>query len=333
MAYHGQASVSIIIPAHKGGPDFQRCLESVLSTSPSPDEIIVVLDGVERRSLSLELREGVKVLERAVQGGPAAARNLGGTEARSDILFFVDSDVTIQENAIGKICEAFHEHPGIAAVFGSYDDEPDQPNFLSQYKNLFHHYIHQTSDWNASTFWGACGAIRKTVFLNMGGFDESYRHPSIEDVELGYRLKNAGHKIFLAKDLQVKHLKRWTITSLLRADFCYRAMPWTRLILKQNRFINDLNLKTSHRFSVGFAYALFLCTLGGTVWTPLLFVALISLLALLAFNWDLYHFFFQKRGLRFTLMALPWHWFYYLYGGMAFLLGFLLYKGMSSVPK
>lgn len=121
----------------------------------------------------------------------------------------------------------FSRELDLAALIGSYDDAPGATNFLSQYRNLLHHYVHQTGNEEASTFWGACGAVRREVFLAMGGFDESYRQASIEDIELGYRLKRAGLKILLCKALQVKHLKRWEAGSLLKADFCYRALPWT----------------------------------------------------------------------------------------------------------
>jgi hypothetical protein len=60
--------------------------------------------------------------------------------------------------------EAFQNDHDLAAVIGSYDDEPFEPNFLSQYKNLLHHYVHQTANRDASTFWGACGAIRRESF-------------------------------------------------------------------------------------------------------------------------------------------------------------------------
>ena len=127
------------------------------------------------------------------------------------------------------------EDPGLAAAIGSYDDAPGETNFLSQYKNLLHHYVHQTGNPEASTFWGACGAIRREVFLTMGGFNEEYSRPCIEDIELGYRLKRAGFTIRLEKELQIKHLKRWDIVSLVKTDFFSRALPWTALILEIQR--------------------------------------------------------------------------------------------------
>ncbi len=76
-------------------------------------------------------------------GGPARARNLGASQARGEILLFVDADVTIPPGAIGQVVKVFKREPGIAALFGSYDDEPAESNFLSQYRNLLHHYVHQ----------------------------------------------------------------------------------------------------------------------------------------------------------------------------------------------
>ena len=68
----------------------------------------------------------------------------------------------------------------------------------------------QNSNADANTFWAGCGAIRRSVFKDVGGFDEKkYKKPSIEDIDLGYRLSQKGYKIFLDKDIQVKHLKSW----------------------------------------------------------------------------------------------------------------------------
>ena len=325
MAPRVKPTVSIVIPVRDGGPGFRQCLASLKAVSPSPEEVIVVEDGESDGSGRVAETFGAQVLRISSAGGPARARNLGARSARADILFFVDADVTLPPEAVGRVAEAFADDPDLTALFGAYDDAPFESNFLSQYKNLLHHYVHSISNEDATTFWGACGAIRRDVFLDMNGFDERYRRPSIEDIELGYRLKRAGHKIRLLKDLNVKHLKRWGVRSLLRADIFYRALPWTRLILKEGRMVDDLNLKMSSRLSVLCTFLL-VAALPAAFFVPLSILpwhlAFIGLLAgaLLLLNRDVYGFFTHKRGFGFALMTIPWHWFYYFYGGLAFLI-------------
>ncbi|HYW20665.1 MAG TPA: glycosyltransferase [Nodularia sp. (in: cyanobacteria)] len=205
-----QLSISVIIPVHNGGENFRQCLSSIGASISQPTEVIVVADG-DRESGQVAADWGAKVINVEDKGGPAQARNLGGAAAQAEILFFVDADVAIAPDTINRLRLAFAEDANLGAVIGSYDDAPGASNFLSQYKNLFHHYTHQNASEDAFTFWGACGAIRRDIFLAIGGFDASYRRPCVEDIELGYRLKAAGYKIRLDKALQVKHLKRWEL--------------------------------------------------------------------------------------------------------------------------
>jgi GT2 family glycosyltransferase len=314
-------TVSVIVPVHNGGSRFAECLASLRAAEPPPEEIVVVADGDADGSWRLAEELGVEVLRIPTPGGPARARNLGARKTRGAILFFVDADVAIPQDAVRRIAALFEGDPNLAAAIGSYDDAPGETNFLSQYKNLFHHHVHQTSKSEASTFWGACGAIRREIFLSMGGFNEEYQHPCIEDIELGYRLKRAGFKIRLAKELQIKHLKRWDIGSLVKTDFFHRALPWTMLILNGEGFINDLNIKTSTRASVITVYGLLFTLLGALYLPLLLFFSALPAVVLLGLNWDLYRFFRKKRGLSFAVKTIPWHWFYLFYSGLAFAIG------------
>lgn len=318
MALAQKPEISVIIPVHKGGTKFRLCLQSVQKAITLPAEIIVVADGETDGSWRMAEELGIQVMRLPVSGGPARARNAGARIAKGDILFFVDADVTIPLDALNQIHCSFQGDSGLAAAFGSYDDAPSETNFLSQYKNLLHHYVHQTASEHASTFWGACGAIRREVFWALDGFDETYRHPSIEDIELGYRVKKAGHRIHLLKTLQIKHLKRWGLISLLKADLFYRAFPWSRLILKERPMINDLNLKMSHRLS-GILIWVGVLSAATAFYTSWALVALpCVMITLLWLNWDLYRYLISKRGLLFTLRAVPCHWFYYLYSTAAF---------------
>lgn len=325
MLSNSELTISVIIPVHNGGPSFHTCLSKLAEAVPKPNEIIVVADGDTDGSWRLAQQFGAKVIRIPESGGPARARNLGARAAQGSILFFVDADVAICPEAIGYVANIFKAHPHLAALIGSYDDAPGAANFLSQYRNLLHHYVHQNASEEASTFWGACGACRREVFLAVGGFDEKYRHPSIEDIELGYRIKEAGYQIRLCKNLQVKHLKRWEAISMLKADFFYRALPWTELILRdrRSRLTNDLNIQIKSRISALLAYGV-LFSLPAACWWPG-FLVLGSLMALLltAFNAPLYRFFQQKQGLVFALKTIPWHWLYFLYSGLAFAIGTL----------
>ncbi|MEO1348882.1 MAG: glycosyltransferase [Cyanobacteria bacterium J06635_15] len=318
-------SVSVVIPVYNGGKDFRLCLTSVRASLRTSDELIVVSDGDTDCSWCVAEEFGAKVLRLRDQGGPARARNVGAKAAQGAVVFFVDADVTLYPDTLSLIEQRFQQQPDLAALIGSYDDAPGASNFLSQYKNLFHHYTHQASLEVASTFWGACGAIRRSAFQAVGGFDESYRKPCIEDIELGYRLKQAGYTIHLCKDIQVKHLKRWEPISLLRAEIFYRALPWAELILRDRRLDADLNLSHTNRVSVLLVFAL-VGSLGTGVMIPwLCLVTAVSALGLLVINLDVYRFFYDKRGLLFTLRVIPWHWFYFLYGGAAFAYSILRY--------
>ena len=314
-------TLSVIVPVHNGGENFRRCLQSLQAATPPPVEMIVVADGDSDGSWRVAEEFGARVIRLPAAGGPAQARNAGARAARGEVLAFIDADVTVPPGTLGQLAAAFAHEPSPAAVFGSYDDAPAEKNFLSQYKNLFHHYVHQAACAEASTFWAGCGAIRRDVFLALGGFDEAYRQPSIEDIELGYRLRRAGHTIRLVHQIQVKHLKRWTIRSLLRADVLLRAVPWTELMQRDGQMLNDLNLTWSARVAVVLA-GLGLLELVAAVWWPwLLGLAGASLAAMWSLQAGLLRFFALKRGVLFAVKAAPWIWFYNLYSGLGFAVG------------
>ena len=323
-----ELSLSVIIPVHNGGEKFKRCLASLKHCLQQPREIIVVADGDTDGSWQFAKEIGTQVFRFPSPRGPGRARNFGAARARGEILLFIDADVLVPPHAIDAVVNTFKREPHIAALFGSYDDEPGEPNFFSQYRNLLHHFVHQHAQEDASTFWGACGAIRRDVFLSIGGFDERYVRPSIEDIELGRRLKKANGQIKLAKSLQVKHLKRWDLGSMLQADFFQRALPWTELILRERGFINDLNTSISGRASVALIFLL----LGFMLLSYLEPIALagagVVAAALLFLNARVYRFFVEKRGLWFAVKSILAHWLYFFYSGVAFVTG-TVFHGMN----
>jgi hypothetical protein len=61
------------------------------------------------------------------------------------------------------------------------------------------------------------------------------------------------------------------------------------------------------------------------LWQPISLGAVFCAATLFMLNSAVYQFFHQKRGLRFAAQTVVWHWFYYAYSGLAFVLGTLAY--------
>jgi GT2 family glycosyltransferase len=230
-------TLSAVVPATNVPATLERCLASILAADEPPEELIVV--------------------DTPRNEGPARARNSGASSATQDVLVFVDADVEVARDAFRRVRAAFDEDPTLAAVFGSYDDDPAAKSSVSRFRNLLHHHVHHESAGPASTFWAGLGAIRREVFLAAGGFDaDRFREASIEDIELGVRLAMDHEKIVLDPAIQGKHLKRWTLPSMVHADFRRRGVPWVRLLLEHKADSTTLNLGWRQRVSAAAAVTL-----------------------------------------------------------------------------
>jgi glycosyltransferase involved in cell wall biosynthesis len=321
--------ISVVIPVRNGSATLERCLGAVFANDRSLFEVIVVDDGSTDDTREIALRSGARLVANLGPPGPAGARNAGARQAAAGIVLFVDADVELQPTTIARMLERFDANPTLSALFGSYDDEPAAGNFVSQYRNLLHHFIHQTAETQSGSFWAGCGAVRRDIFLALGGFEERlYQRPATEDIELGLRLRNGGFTVELARDIQVKHLKEWTGYSMVKTDIVDRAVPWSKLLLKQGSLPNDLNLRWPHRVSAGLiallSATLTFLALGHRYFyfipaTPVAAIAAVLLLApIVPLNRDFYRFLVRTRGWLFAIRAVPLHVLYYFYSGLTF---------------
>ena len=321
--------LSVIIPVRNAAAHLDRCLAAIFASHFRDFECLVVDDGSTDESAATAARFRCRVIRLAANHGPARARNLAAKQARSELLFFTDADVAVAPETLGRVKKHFDKSPCPDAVIGSYDDDPPGPSWLSQYKTLQQHFVHQNSSEQAVSFWSGCGAVSKDRFFRVGGFSESYTRPSVEDIELGYRLRADGAKILLDKDLQVKHWKQWTLGQLLRTDIFDRGVPWTELILRSSSMPRDLNLQVSQRLSVALMH---LAAASAAAWgiffrgSPAgIVTALAAAGVVAAINFRFYAFLTRRRGIWFALRAIPVHFLYYYYSGIAFLIGAVRY--------
>jgi hypothetical protein len=196
---------------------------------------------------------------------------------------------------------------------------------VSRFKNLLHHWTHQRSAATATTFWTGCGAIRRAVFVALGGFDPEQRW--LEDVELGHRLRAAGHRVQLDHSLQVTHLKRWTLASLIVSDIFHRALPWSEIAVRYSQPLRNLNGDLRGRISVGCAAAVPVFLLGAVAVEPWLAAgAAASVGTLMIVNRRFYRLLSGRGGLRLAASGLVLHWVSLLAGGSAYALGVLWWR-------
>lgn len=270
--------ISIVIPVKFNDQDIDHCLRAILKSTIKSLEIIIVLDGWNRTFNEIPKTIDLIILE-AENKGPAYCRNLGAMKAKYDLICFIDSDVEIYENALEIALNTIAAR-SLDGAIGSYDDSPTSQKTVSLFRNLLHHYHHKQNDKCMGVFWGAFGLIKKDAFKKVNGFDESFSHPSIEDIELGYRLFDAGYKVSLEANILLKHRKNWTLKRMIFTDIFLRAKPWTILLKNRNKTITtklNASLKekaTALLVALGPVLILWCCLVPQIWWPCLIYLCL-----------------------------------------------------------
>jgi hypothetical protein len=291
--------LSAIVPATDQPEHLERVVAAIRAADESPDEVIVV--------------------DHALLPGPAGARNAGAERADGDVLVFVDADVVPHHDAFRRIRAAFAAEPQLVALFGSYDDSPPALGVVSGFRNLLHHFVHQDSQGEATTFWAGLGAIRREAFVTAGGFDAArYPLPSIEDIELGMRLARTGARMRLDGAIQGTHLKQWTLRSMVLTDLHARGVPWVALLAQDGAVPTALNLGWRHRASAASALALAISVVARRP-RP----AVAALAALLLLNSRFYRLLLDRRGPAQAAAGVGLHALHHLTGVAAVPLGLL----------
>jgi GT2 family glycosyltransferase len=220
----------VIVPATNAPPSLAWCVAAIEPQLRPDDELHVVREPRD--------------------AGPAAARNAGARRAEGEVLVFVDADVVVAPDALERIRARLAVGAPVIAVFGAYDDDPAASDVVSRFRNLLHHHVHLAGAGPATTFWAGLGAVRREAFAAAGGFDAArFPAPSVEDVELGMRLHADGLAVLLDPEIRGKHLKRWTVRSMVATDVRRRGVPWILAQLRAGRLDGSLNLGWAHRLS------------------------------------------------------------------------------------
>ncbi len=290
-------TLAVVVPATDAPPTLALCVRALEASSEPPDELVVIA--------------------RPAGLGPAGARNAGVAATTSELVAFVDADVVIEPGALARLRARFAADPALGAVFGSYDDAPAVPGTVSRFRNLLHHHVHTSSPGPAETFWAGLGAVRRDALLDAGGFDAGrFAEATVEDIELGMRMRRAGTPIVLDPAVRGTHLKRWSLRSMIETDLLRRGVPWTRLQLESGKASAALNLGWRHRLS---AVAAASATAAALARRPR--AAIAALAALVGLNLRFYALLRRRGGLRLALPGIVLHAVHHLTAIVAVVLG------------
>jgi glycosyltransferase involved in cell wall biosynthesis len=223
--------VSVVIPVKNGAATLDACLWSIRRSYYKNIEVIVVDDHSSDGTVEMAKKFNTTVLEVENGRGANNARNVGAGHAKGDILVFIDSDVVVTRETFLGIVETL-ESGGYDAVVGLYTARHRHERFVSQYKNLWVRYSYIKSPPAIDWLFGAISGIRREAFEKLGGFNvDLLAQHGHDDVELGKRFARANLSITLNMDIEVEHLKNYTLRSFIKNEY-HRSLGFVELAMR-----------------------------------------------------------------------------------------------------
>lgn len=262
--------ISVVIPAYNAENSLALCLNALKKQSHRPDEIIVVDDGSRDKTAQVAQQFGVTLIRQTNQG-PAKARNEGVAAAQGDIILFTDADCAPDETWVEKMVQPLND-PQIDSVKGVYKTrQPGAAARLVQCEFEERYQLLKKSQW--IDFVDAhAAAFRKTTFTEIGGFDPAFPQANNEDVDLSYRLADAGKKMVFAPQAVVYHQHPDSFKKYFRLKI--GRGYWRMIVYKQHpgKAVRDSYTPQMLKFQILLVY-LALATLGLGILQPIFFGA------------------------------------------------------------
>jgi len=211
--------ISVVVCTHNGARTLPECLERLGSLCYPNYETIVVNDGSTDESGDLARAHGVKVIE-TPHRGLSFARNAGIDAATGEIVAFLDDDAYPDHDWLHYVAASLRQ--GSNAGIGGPNIPPPEDSFVAECVAAapgapIHVLI---SDREAEHLPGCNMAFRTTALRDVGGFDERFRAAG-DDVDLCWRLQDAGETLGFSAGAVVTHRRRDTVRRYLRQQFGY----------------------------------------------------------------------------------------------------------------
>ncbi|MBT8308265.1 MAG: glycosyltransferase family 2 protein [Maribacter sp.] len=225
--------IAIVILNWNGEVLLERYLPSVIQYSGDAD--IYVADNASTDGSVDFLKRNypqIQIIQNKVNGGFAKGYNDALRYVNADIYCLLNSDVEVTPNWLKPIRTAFETIPEAAIIqpkildllrkdyfeyagaAGGFIDQLGYPFCRGRIFQELEKDMGQYDD-TREIFWatGACMFIKSEVYKDLGGFDEDY-FAHQEEVDLCWRAKNAGYKIYYIGASKVYHLGGSTLSNM-----------------------------------------------------------------------------------------------------------------------
>jgi GT2 family glycosyltransferase len=203
-------TLSVVISVCNGAGQLDGCLRSIAPQRTELAEVIVVDDGSTDDSGRVAVDSGCTLLALPERRGISTARNAGARRAAGDVLVFIDADTVVKPGWAAALKRAY---AGGAVLAGGEISWPE-PRTLAEWYTAGSSWHDAKAKNGFLPFVSGCHfTIRREVFLDLGGFDESM--PLAEDLDLSLRAQLAGYPISFVLDAGLVHTPRPTIRGML----------------------------------------------------------------------------------------------------------------------
>jgi GT2 family glycosyltransferase len=234
--------VSVIVLNYNGRKWLAGCFDAVAGQRAAPPFEIVFVDNASTDGSAAFVRESypaVRVVENESNLGFAAGNNAGARVSAGRYLVFLNNDTVPAADWLSRLCAPLDEQPalGMATSRVVLLDDPSRidsagDGYLRAGGAYKRGHGRPSADYAVSQeVFGACGAafaIRRELFEELGGFDESF-FMVYEDVDLSYRARLKGFRCWYAADAVVRHAGSATLgrVSANAVFFGQRNLEWT----------------------------------------------------------------------------------------------------------
>jgi len=213
-----QSCATIVILTHNGRQWLPACLDAVTAQRGAPPFDVLVVDNGSADGSAALVRErwpGVRVLETGSNLGFAEGNNAGARAADGEWLVFLNNDTVADAGWLAALMAEAAAHPDYDLVTSRIVFMHDPAVLDSAGDGYFlaggafkHGYGAGAEAFGRSReVFGACGAafmIRRGAFERLGGFDGRF-FMNFEDVDLSYRARLAGSRVWYAATAVVRH--------------------------------------------------------------------------------------------------------------------------------